>query len=163
MIEKVNWNGKELILNWLSADEFFKTQSKNVTSCFLIAKYPSAPTSILMTKNPRGLDFIGGHLEDNETPFETVKREAMEEAGIDLHKSRLLGAIHVFDNEWTKESKYPESAYQLFYLSDTFDGFNLLSFKGEHECSERLWVDLSDIEKEHHNLLKVHKEMLKSI
>lgn len=163
MKEMVVWGNEKVELTWLTDIEFFKTKSKAVTSCFIIPKEASSQ-SILMTKNGRGLDFIGGHVENNETPFEALQREALEEAGVKINKSKFIGAIHVFNPNWTKESKYPKSAYQLFYLSNELNGFDLEDFNGvDYECTERRFVDLSEVEKEHHNLLQVHKEMLKNI
>ena len=36
---------------------------------------------------------IGGHLEENESPEECIRREAREEAGVELSDLRLRGII----------------------------------------------------------------------
>jgi 8-oxo-dGTP diphosphatase len=46
----------------------------------------------LMVKNKfRSWEFPGGHSENNETPFETAKREAFEEAGVDIKNMQYVG------------------------------------------------------------------------
>lgn len=46
---------------------------------------------------------IGGHLEENESPEECIRREAMEEAGIQLHDLRLRGIITFILPDWGNE------------------------------------------------------------
>jgi 8-oxo-dGTP diphosphatase len=46
----------------------------------------------LMVKNKfRSWEFPGGHKEENETVFETAKREAFEEAGADIKNMNYVG------------------------------------------------------------------------
>lgn len=46
----------------------------------------------LMVRNKfRGWEFPGGHRENNETEFETAKREAFEEAGVDIQNMQYVG------------------------------------------------------------------------
>lgn len=46
----------------------------------------------LMVKNKfRSWEFPGGHKEQNESMFETAKREAYEEAGVDIHNLQYVG------------------------------------------------------------------------
>ena len=46
---------------------------------------------------------IGGHLEENESPEECVRREAREEAGIELKELRLRGVITFILPDWGNE------------------------------------------------------------
>ena len=46
---------------------------------------------------------IGGHLEENESPEECVRREAREEAGIELKDLRLRGVITFILPDWGNE------------------------------------------------------------
>lgn len=46
----------------------------------------------LMVRNKfRGWEFPGGHKEQDETEFETAKREAFEEAGVEIHNLQYVG------------------------------------------------------------------------
>ena len=46
---------------------------------------------------------IGGHLEENESPEECVRREAREEAGLELYELRLRGVITFILPDWGNE------------------------------------------------------------
>lgn len=159
MIEKTKFGDIEVYLKWINEIDFFKLRTKNVTSCFILPKLKGC-TSFVFTKNPRGIDFIGGHLENNETPYETMTREAQEEASISVNSAKFLGAIEVFNPDWKEGDTYPEKGYQLFYVSEDFKMFD---FVESHECEYRVILDISEIEDNHHNLLDVHKEILKAI
>lgn len=46
---------------------------------------------------------IGGHLEENESPEECVRREAREEAGMELRDLKLRGVITFILPDWGNE------------------------------------------------------------
>ncbi len=46
---------------------------------------------------------IGGHLEENESPEECMRREAMEEAGLRLEHLRLRGILTFILPDWGNE------------------------------------------------------------
>lgn len=46
---------------------------------------------------------IGGHLEENESPEECIRREALEEAGVILKDLRLRGIITFILPDWGNE------------------------------------------------------------
>lgn len=46
---------------------------------------------------------IGGHLEENESPDECVRREAREEAGMELQDLKLRGVITFILPDWGNE------------------------------------------------------------
>lgn len=46
---------------------------------------------------------IGGHLEENESPDECVRREAREEAGLELQDLKLRGVITFILPDWGNE------------------------------------------------------------
>ena len=46
---------------------------------------------------------IGGHLEENESPEECIRREAREEAGAELKDLRLRGIITFILPDWGNE------------------------------------------------------------
>ena len=78
---------------------------------------------------------IGGKFEENETPEECMRREAMEETGLKLTGLRLRGIITFLSNEYEGEYMY------LFTAS---------GFTGEMtECDEGTleWVKKEDVKK----------------
>jgi 8-oxo-dGTP diphosphatase len=157
MIEKTNFGDISVELKWIPIEDFFKLGEVHISSCFSI---PIMQDQVLMTLNPRGWDFIGGHTENNETPFDTMVRESVEEASIKIIDSNILGAIEVVNPDWNENSPYPKTSYQLFY---SVTRFNLEDFDDSHECSDRQFFELNEIEEKHHNLLSTHKEILKSL
>lgn len=159
MKEKVFFGKTEVILTWIDNYSFFKLGHVAISSCFVIPKLFSCST-IILTKNNRGIDFIGGHVEKNEKPYSAMIREAKEEASITVLSSVFLGAIEVFNPNWKAHDKYPETSYQLFYLTEDY---TIDDFVQTHECSERVFVDLSEVESKHHLLLETHKTILKNI
>ena len=76
---------------------------------------------------------IGGKLEKNETPFDCIKREALEETGLTLINPVLRGVVYFNSNIYPSETMY------LFTCTE-FSG-NLT------ECSEGVleWVAKKDI------------------
>lgn len=157
MIEKTKFGDINVELEWIPTKDFFKLGKVAVTSCFSL---PVLEDQLLMTLNPRGWDFIGGHTENNESPFETMYREAEEESAITVVGSEFIGAIKVFNPNWNDKSPYPETAYQLFYLSRKF---LVNEFDRSFECEDRKFININDIPTKHHNLLDTHKEILKLI
>lgn len=102
-----------------------------------------------MSKPKRGWGLPGGHREGDETPEECVRREADEEASVELGDLELIGrweAKKKFHSPLNE--KYPELAYQLLYVANVT---NLKPFKSEHETSERAVVPLSKMHEYHHN------------
>ncbi len=54
---------------------------------------------------------IGGHLEENESPEECIRREAMEEAGIRLKDLRLRGILTFIMPDWGNELTFLYTAH----------------------------------------------------
>ena len=75
---------------------------------------------LIMTRNKRGIDWIGGHVEKGESPIQALKREAFEEAKIKIHDDNLfLEWVIEIDNRddvIALEVGYPPIGYQLFYI-----------------------------------------------
>lgn len=56
----------------------------------------------LMVRNKwRSWEFPGGHKENNETPFETARREAYEEAGLDICNLQYVGFYRLLSGHTT--------------------------------------------------------------
>jgi len=62
----------------------------NVSAVFLIAFFNN---KILSIRNERGWDIPGGHLKDNETLLEGLKRETLEEAGASFKNARVFATL----------------------------------------------------------------------
>ena len=67
---------------------------------------------------PNFFSFFGGHLEENETPEETIKREIKEELNVDLKDHNFLGKY-----SWNKWINY---SYGM-KVSDDFDKIVVVS------------------------------------
>lgn len=117
-----------------------------VSSCFV---FPIYKDGIVMSKPKRGWGLPGGHREGEESGEECVRREADEEASIELGELELIGrweAKKKFHSPLNE--KYPELAYQLLYVAKVT---KFKTFKAEHETSERAIVPLSKVKSVHHS------------
>ena len=76
---------------------------------------------------------IGGHVEENESPDECIRREAMEEAGLALRSLRLRGVITFILPDWGNEMTF-------LYTAET-------DKKDLPECAEGVlqWVPISKV------------------
>jgi 8-oxo-dGTP diphosphatase len=157
MIEKAKFGEIDVELKFIKYNEFASLGRVPITSVFCL---PKIGNQILMTTNKRGLDFIGGHVEKDESSFQSMLRETLEESCVAVEKVKPVGAIEVYNPLWTEESPYPERSYQLFYVSSTF---KVNEFEENHECTGIEFVSKEELETKHHNLLTVHKELLKLI
>ena len=76
---------------------------------------------------------IGGHLEENESPEECIRREAREEAGVELQDLRLRGILTFILPAWGNELTF-------LYTAKT-DAVKL------PECKEGVlqWIPIGDV------------------
>lgn len=114
---------------------------------------------MLVNLRDRGWDFPGGHIELNETPEMCFQREAMEEGYVE-GDCRLLGSIVVdhHDNPyWTEDSTYPKVGYQVFYRMDIT---KFHTFRAEHESSERIFIEPTDLPKYYNGFNNVYQAIL---
>ena len=76
---------------------------------------------------------IGGHLEENESPEECIRREALEETGMNLTGLKLRGIITFILPDWGNELTF-------LYTAQT-DTTEL------KECSEGVlkWIPIEDV------------------
>lgn len=151
--EKANFNGTNVLLRVLDLNTFFKLGKVPVTSVFSL---PIKDNKIFLTLNPRGWDFIGGHVENNETPYEAMLRESIEEGAVEVFSSNIVGVIEIFNPEWNENSKYPKTAYQIFYKTENFKINNF-------ECIDCQFFEINELQKVHHSLLKSHEKILSFI
>ena len=76
---------------------------------------------------------IGGHLEENESPEECIRREALEETGMNLTSLKLRGIITFILPDWGNELTFLYTAQ-----SDTTE---------LKECSEGVlkWIPIKNV------------------
>lgn len=136
----VEWNKQKVKLTWCPLKEL--TSTEKVTSvhgyCFAEGKV------LLVQVNTRGFNIPGGHIEDGESPEETLHRETWEEAYV-KGSVKYLGAIEVSHQEnasFLENGKYPLVGYQLFYRMDIE---KCMPFLREHETTTRIWVEPEEV------------------
>ena len=78
----------------------------------------------------------GGHPEEGEAPLDTMKREVMEEACVNIKDAKYLGAVEVHDNG--------EIYYQMRYFAYADE---VLEFNTAWESEERMFVPLDELDK----------------
>ncbi|WP_342575990.1 NUDIX domain-containing protein [Solibacillus sp. FSL K6-1781] len=136
----VNWGKSRVKLTW--EENTLLPQSNLITSvhgfCF------QEDQLLLVDLKDRGWDFPGGHIEQEETPEECFKREALEEGYIE-GECELLGHIivdHCENPMWTEGSPYPKIGYQVFYKMNIT---KLLPFEGKYESTRRIFINPNGI------------------
>lgn len=156
----VNWGGHTVSLTWLPHQLI--GQSDRVTSvhgyCFFEGKV------VLVHVEGRGFNVPGGHMEADETPEDTLHREAYEEAYVkgDVHYIGAIEVDHTENAEFVENGKYPRIGYQLFYRMDITQ---CLPFLREHETLSRVWVEPEEVPyvmEDHEIALLVLQEALNS-
>ena len=115
---------------------------------------------LLLTKPRRGWGLPGGHIEANESPEECLKRECIEEAGVEIDNLKLIGywktrkLINLDSNK-----QYPNEGYQLLYIAKAA---KINDFIPMHEVTDRKFVYPDEVKKFHHNY-ENFEEILKYI
>ncbi len=153
MLEKTYFGDGLVYLRVIWAKDVSELHHVTSVHCF-----PVKEDKVLFTINPRGIDIIGGHVENGETVEEALVREAKEEASILLKNYKLIGLIEIDNRENPKAlgRGYPLKGYQAFYTSNDYD---VLPFKATHECTDRVFLSKEDLKKRHHNWLGVHQKL----
>jgi len=115
---------------------------------------------LLLTKPRRGWGLPGGHIEENESPEESLKRECIEEAGVEIDNLKLIGywktrkLINLDSNK-----QYPNEGYQLLFIAEAA---KINDFIPMHEVSDRKFVYPDEVKNIHHNY-ENFEEILKYI
>lgn len=157
--EKTYYGENVVYLTFIPAKNLSSIPNMTATS---VHCFPIQNKEIVFTKNQRGIDIIGGHVEKGETAKEAMKREAMEEGCLTINAMKLIGAVKVDnrDNPKAIEQGYPAIGYQLFYAVTDFTKHD---FKADFESTERVLVNQNDISKKHHKWLNTHSEIIKEM
>ncbi len=78
--------------------------------------------NLFLTKHKNGgFDLIGGKIEKDETVEETLKREALEEAGVELTSWKYVGYYQIDQKPDAPEefkARYPKDSYILFFIAE---------------------------------------------
>lgn len=119
---------------------------ESISACMVFAMLDD---KVVLSKPKRGWGIVGGHREPGETAEECARREAWEEAAIELGELRLVGqwvTRKQFESEHNR--KYTDPGYQLLYMADVV---KVDAFHPMLEVSERAFVPLHQISDFHHN------------
>ncbi|MEA4831174.1 MAG: 8-oxo-dGTP diphosphatase [Oscillospiraceae bacterium] len=85
-----------------------------------------------------GITFPGGHVENQETIYDSAVREIKEETGLDIRNLKFCGFMWWFNN------KTCDRYYTYFYKTSDWSG-ELINETAEGKV---YWVDLSEIPEE---------------
>lgn len=130
--------GKNTKVQFMPMDKMPLTDQ--ITSCFVFTVHED---KLLMIRPERGWGLPGGHREGNESPEDCVRREALEEAVVELGELDLIGgwqAKKLIKTE--KNVKYPDLAYQILYFAKVE---KIMPFVNHFEVLERAFVDIKDV------------------
>ena len=127
-------------------------KSKHV-GCYGIARKDG---KVLLIRKGRGpytglLDLPGGGIEYGEKPDDTIKREFMEEVGIEVkdYKLKMASTNYVVWNV-NEDSKEDVSHYGIIYdvIIDDSDIDKIRKDADGHDSLGASWYDINDLKKE---------------
>ena len=116
-----------------------------ITACMVAAIHEN---TLVMSRPERGWGLLGGHREEDETPEECVRREAMEEAAVELDDLVHIGGWRIKKMFESPENvAYPAEAYQPLFVSRVAD---VKEYVPQLEIFERAFVPFDKVEEYHH-------------
>jgi len=136
-------------------------ETEQISACMVVARHGD---TIAISRPGRGWGLPGGHREQGETAEECIRREAMEEAGVELGELQMIGrwmTTKLFDSD--ENSQYPPLAYQLLFVAPVV---RVCEYVPQLEVAERAFVLPTALEDLHHNYIDfqdVHRYILSTI
>ena len=137
----VDWGGHNVKLTWSATTTL--PDIRYVTSVHGVC-IDNGKILLVRVAN-RGFNLPGGHIEERESPEETLIRECMEEGYVKCDSISFIGMIKVSHEEnplFDVNGKYPLIGYQLFYRTNVIE---CLPYKRENECLTRIWVEPEEV------------------
>ena len=98
LIDSGNWNHSKYEV-FLDLNNEYKNLNIRTTGAAAICITENEEV-VLINNEP-----LGGHLENKETPVDTIKREALEEGGFEINKAKYFGFYKITQSD-TAEKKY---------------------------------------------------------
>ncbi len=106
-------SGIEYTFEWYDSNTFSHLEIDRIKQCYAVAYDIDQNNTIVIVHNKKkdtwGL--IGGSVETDEHPDDTLKREILEESGYEIVKFQLLGYQKMID------SRDESFVYQLRYIA----------------------------------------------
>lgn len=111
----------------------------------------NSSNQILLCKTKGAFSLIGGHLEENETEQDCLKREVLEETGILVSQNyQPLFRLINFDNDYFATGKKAKSTITYFavFTDEKIDAKKQnLDEEEKKDGFELLYVDVDDVER----------------
>ncbi len=124
--ETVKFGDKTYEFTWISGGEIPQEGVSQVSG------YVFNENKELLIVKTKNWTIPGGHPEEGEGHVETLKREIMEEAMVEIDNIKYLGSVKVVDLETNKVN------YQLRF---TASSAQINDFDKKFETSERLFIN----------------------
>ncbi len=113
LIDSGDW-GHSTFQAFLDLNAEYNEIKTNITGVAAVC-FDENDNVVLMNNEP-----LGGHIEPGENIEEALKREALEEGGMQLDKWKYFGLYNIAQKEAASEElkiKYPKTACILFFLA----------------------------------------------
>ncbi len=107
-------NGKKHILTWVLCDDFSKLNGKKVVGAYCLAFDKNGKMLIVDVKRKNYWTLPGGGIEGDESYIESLKRECIEEANMEISDIRPLGYNHIVEVD---ENGQEKEFYQVRYFA----------------------------------------------
>lgn len=132
VMEKISFDGKDYQLTWHETNTLPNGVIKQVSGYVF-----NDDGELLIVKSGKHWTIPGGKPEGEETPNETLTREIIEEAAVDIKDTSLFGYVEVMPEE------DPDDVYYQLRFFARVDAIH--DFTSEFETSERLFVPLEQV------------------
>ncbi|MBU2863812.1 NUDIX domain-containing protein [Reinekea forsetii] len=150
----VTWGDKKYKLAWVLPDdlpaEAFITTAHGY--CF-------KGCDLLVVEKHRGFELPGGHLNPGEDYKAAFKREAFEEACVQIGEVVLHGFIRVEPLIENSLSDYPSVSFMAFCSTIVKEEE---VYSPQFECISRKYIPLLDIRQVHHSWNDIYEPSLQS-